>query len=208
MVRFIFVRHGQSVCNQEKRFAGQLDAPLADIGRAQAEAVSQYIHESFRIDAICASDLSRTMDTIAPLSQTTGIPVKTYADLRELYVGIWQGRRIEDLKKEFPAAFEQYLTCHDLAHAEGRETYVELTARALRVIEEIARSNDGKTVVIATHHGVIRVLLAAWLNIPMKNFNDVPHLSNASVTLVDYADGVGTPSVIGYRDHLDGILQN
>lgn len=205
MVRFIFVRHGLSVCNQERRFAGQLDAPLADMGHKQAKAVSQYIHKHFKIDAICASDLSRTVDTVAPLSQATGLPILTYADLRELYVGVWQGKRIEDIKKEFPEEFERYLACHDLAHAKGRETYVEMTSRALRVIDEIAQANDGKNVVIATHHGVIRVLLAAWLGIPMKHFDTVPHIPNASVTVVDYAMGKGTPITVGYRDHLDGI---
>ena len=205
MIRFIFVRHGLSVCNQERRFAGQFDAPLAELGYRQAEAVSQYIHQNFAVDTICASDLSRTIDTIAPLSQATGLPIQTYAELRELYVGVWQGMRIEDIKKEFPEAFAQYLTDHELAHAEGRETYVEMQERVLRVIDEIAQKNDGKTIVIATHHGVIRVLLAAWLDIRIKNFNEVPHLPNASLTVVAYENGRGTPIAVGYCNHLNEI---
>ena len=205
MVHFIFVRHGLSICNQERRFAGQLDAPLADEGRRQAEAVSQYIHQNFAVDAICASDLSRTVDTVFPLSKTTGLPIQTYSDLRELYVGEWQGMRIEDIKKEFPERFAEYLTCHELTHAEGRETYVEMSVRALRVMDEIAKEHDGKTVVIATHHGVIRVLLAAWLGIPIKDFDDVPHLPNASVTVVEYEDGKGKPICVGYREYLEEI---
>ena len=37
MVKFIIIRHGFSQGNKEKRFTGQMDLPLDDIGLMQAE---------------------------------------------------------------------------------------------------------------------------------------------------------------------------
>ena len=36
-----FLRHGESVGNQENRFQGQADFPLTDKGRAQARALAE-----------------------------------------------------------------------------------------------------------------------------------------------------------------------
>ena len=49
MVRFIIIRHGYSLGNKEKRFSGQLDVPLDEIGRAQAQSVADYILKHYKI---------------------------------------------------------------------------------------------------------------------------------------------------------------
>ena len=43
MVRFIIVRHGYSVTNKIKMFAGHLDAELDEIGVSQAQYLKNYI---------------------------------------------------------------------------------------------------------------------------------------------------------------------
>ena len=43
MTRLIITRHGQSIANAERRFAGHSDFDLSDMGKQQAELVADYI---------------------------------------------------------------------------------------------------------------------------------------------------------------------
>ena len=75
MVTFLIVRHGFSASNVQATFTGQLDAPLIEKGFLQAEVVSKYIYDNYKVDAIYSSDLSRAVDTITPLSKACNLPI-------------------------------------------------------------------------------------------------------------------------------------
>ncbi|MBO7208124.1 MAG: histidine phosphatase family protein, partial [Clostridia bacterium] len=131
MVTFVIVRHGYSKGNKEKRFSGQMDVPLDEIGLSQAEAVAQYITENFKIDKIYSSDLSRAVDTVKPIAQKLGIPVNKVKELREADVGEWQGLLIETIKEQYAESFEFYRQNPGLARFDGGESYKELMDRSL-----------------------------------------------------------------------------
>ena len=57
MVKFLIIRHGYSITNKAKKFTGQMDAPLDDIGFEQAKSVGKYISENYKIDKIYSKDL-------------------------------------------------------------------------------------------------------------------------------------------------------
>ena len=54
----IFVRHGETLWNQEGRYQGQMDSPLSKLGLDQAERVGEWLSKR-RIDAVYTSDLKR-----------------------------------------------------------------------------------------------------------------------------------------------------
>lgn len=202
MVTFIIVRHGYSKGNKEKRFSGQMDVPLDEIGLSQAEAVAQYITENFKIDKIYSSDLSRAVDTVKPIAQKLGIPVNKVKELREVDVGEWQGLLIETIKEQYAESFEIYRQNPGLARFDGGESYKELMDRSLVAFDKIAKENDGKTILVGTHGGVIRTLRAGWNNIPLENIKEIPHVPNASITVAQYDKGKINWLKIGYNDHL------
>ena len=138
MVRFIIVRHGYSVGNSEKRFSGQYDYKLSEIGYAQAEQTAKYITDNFKIDAIYSSDLLRAYDTAKPVADRLGLTITKRKELREVDVGFWQARLIEDVKKEFSKSFNTYLNDVGLAEFDGGETYIDFMARIKFVFEKIA----------------------------------------------------------------------
>jgi len=73
--RIIAIRHGQTAWNAEMRMQGQLDTALDARGRWQARQLAQALaHEP--IGAIVASDLSRAMQTAAPLAAARGLRVQ------------------------------------------------------------------------------------------------------------------------------------
>ena len=203
MVKFLIIRHGYSVGNKEKRFSGQMDLALDSTGKAQAISVSKYISENYKVDSIYSSDLIRAYDTVAPLAEKINLPVTRLSALREVDVGLWEGKLIEDVKKEFPESFELYRTNPGISKFDGGESYEDAMHRGRLCFEKIAKENDGKTIVVATHGGIIRTLRAAWTNTPLENIKDIPHVPNASITIAEYDNGKATLTETGYTDHLD-----
>lgn len=83
-MRLFLVRHGQTEFNRGRFWSGQLDIPLTEEGRKQAEAVRPVL-ENIPFDRVYASDLSRAIETqriILPGKETIVTPL-----LREIDVG-------------------------------------------------------------------------------------------------------------------------
>jgi probable phosphoglycerate mutase len=70
--RIIAVRHGETAWNVDTRIQGQLDIPLNDNGRWQAQRLARALAASEQIDAIYTSDLLRAWDTAQSIGQATG----------------------------------------------------------------------------------------------------------------------------------------
>lgn len=83
MILFV-VRHGETAANVEKLFYGQLEYPLTERGKHQAQAL-QPLFQNYTIDRVYSSDLSRACDT-AKLAIPGCEPIQT-PDLREYDIG-------------------------------------------------------------------------------------------------------------------------
>ena len=202
MVRFIIVRHGYSVANKEKRFAGQLDCPLDDVGLSQAQSIAEALAAYGRIDAIYSSDLSRAYQSVKPLAERLGLPIHINKNLREINVGKWQGQLIEDVRRQEPERFEAYRVNPGLFRFEEGESYGDAMVRGKRALDEIAAENEGKTVVIGTHGGIVRALRIVLNGLPPERLGELAHVGNASLTVLDYEQGQVVWHCIGYTEHL------
>ncbi len=202
MVTFLIARHGYSEGNKEKRFSGQMDVPLDAVGHAQAESIKDYVLGHYKVDAIYASDLIRAFDTAKPLADALGLSVVTEPLLREVDVGLWQGRLIEDVKRDDPFLFEAYKTSPGIFRFPHGEGYIDVMRRASGALSRLAKENDGKTVFIATHGGVVRNLRAVWGGVSPEHIGEIPHVPNASLTVVVYDGEKITPRLVGFCDFL------
>ncbi len=206
MVRFIIIRHGYSSANKTGRFAGTTNAPLDEIGYKQASVTAEYILKNFKIDAVYSSDLSRAYDTVKPIADAFNLKVNRMKALSEIDVGLWEGKNLEEIKKEFPKSYDMYMNNHGITDFDGGETYFDVIARSKKAIEEIAKENEGKTVVIGTHGGVIRAMQAAWSDCPLEELEKASIVSNCSVTTAEYTDYKLNFIKLSYEDHLKDLL--
>ncbi len=197
MTTLIFVRHGQSLGNAKCEFLGHTDLDLSELGYAQASRTAEYIKENFKLDKIYSSDLQRAYNTAKATDNLFHLGITKDKSLREIYAGEWEKKTFSQLAEEYRDDYSKWLNDIGNACCTGGETIAELQKRALAAVTKIAEENDGKTVLIATHATFIRVLECIWRGAELDKMKDFPWVKNASVSVVEYADGKWIPKVIG-----------
>lgn len=206
MTKLLLIRHGCSEYNKSKKYAGQSDVPLADIGKLQAELTAKYVLEHYNVDTIYSSDLCRCVQTAEPVAKALSLPIKTDPLLREINGGLWQDKYIDEIATVYKEDYEFYRAHPGLGRCTGGESIGEVQVRALEAVRKIVSENENKTVLIATHNGVILSLKAAWLGISMQKLKRGLGVSNASLTEVDFDGKEYRIAMSGYDVHLKEAL--
>ena len=186
MVKFLVVRHGFSQSNLDGTFTGHIDAPLADLGVEQGKLVSDFIHKNYKIDAIYSSDLSRAVSTIKPLADSLNIPIIKCKNLREIYGGVWEGKTIAKIKELYASDYDKWCNYTEDMRATEGESMKEVMQRSKNALLDIASKNQGKTVVVATHGGLIKGLQGALMGLSVGELKDIDYVCNASIMEIEY----------------------
>ena len=161
------VRHGETAWNAEHRVQGQLDVPLNAIGLAQAQAISRALAQE-KFDVIYSSDLSRALQTAQPTAQILGLPVRQEKDLRERHYGIFQTLTYAEVKVKFAEDYARFLARDpDFAFRSG-ESLKDFSVRSISAISKIAKENEGKSILVFTHGGVLDELYRSIHGIPIS----------------------------------------
>ncbi len=203
MRTFIMVRHGQSETNVKKAFTGQIDAPLTDMGREQAQRMAAYVNQ-YKVDKIYASSLDRAVETASYIARTQNCPIERCDALREINAGVWQGLTFEEVSRRYPHTHRDWKENFDTAAPDGGETCEQVYRRVTQWFEEILLHTSEETVCMVSHAIPIRMMEKYILNIPAQ---EIPWAPNASVTVYTY-DGTFHPVVRGYSDHLGDMQTN
>lgn len=205
MTKLLFIRHGQSMANAQKRFAGHYNIPLTELGEKQAQATAEFIVNNYKVDAVYASDLIRAYETGKAVADKLSLPVITHEGMREINAGEWEARTFDDLL-ENDENFRIWREDISLGQCTGGESAKDVYERIYKTVCEIARENDGKTVVIATHATPIRVIETRISGRPFSHMKNIPWVTNASVSEVDFIDGRLFAVKMVQDTHLAGLM--
>ncbi|MBE6633247.1 MAG: histidine phosphatase family protein [Ruminococcaceae bacterium] len=196
MTTIIFVRHGQSQSNLDRVFTGQCDTPLTPLGVEQARRTAEFLR-SYPITRIYASDLSRAMETAKPTAELHGLPIFPNRALREVFAGDWEGLRYDDVKQRYPESHRAWWEDVGNAHPNGGESVKELYKRVTEEVARLVELHRGETVALFSHATPARAMGCYWYGVPVERMREVPWVSNASVSVVEYNDD-GTHRVLLY----------
>ncbi|MEE8602749.1 histidine phosphatase family protein [Euzebya tangerina] len=158
----ILVRHGESQPAVPgvafPTVNGQADPPLADEGHREARAMADRLrHED--VSAIYTSSLTRTKQTAAPLAEYLGITPVEEPDLREVYLGEWDGGEYRIRMRSGDPLVADIVAQQDWAPIPGAESMADLCARVKPALERIAARHADQRVVVVAHGGVIGAAL-------------------------------------------------
>lgn len=187
MTELILLRHGETDWNRELRFQGHVDVSLNAIGLEQARRLAQRLAGE-TAHHIYASDLTRARQTADPVSQRLGLATVSDAALREQSFGRVDGMRVDDIKAQYPQAWEDWLQFHeDYCMPEG-ETTRQFHARVMDAVQRIVAAHRGQTLVIVTHGGVLDMIYrtARALGLSGPRQSEIP---NAGLNRVRVTEG-------------------
>lgn len=190
VLKLLFIRHAQSIGNQEKRMQGHGEYELSELGRSQAEKLARsLLAEGVAPTQIYSSPLKRAaqttqilieyfqtaplpaavsdlIDGAAPPIDTTDLTPRTlaveYADeLKEFQNGIFQGLTWAEAVARYPDFCHSLEASPDWIAIPGAETLQEARTRSRQFIERLMqRHRNGEQVWIITHSWILQHLIA------------------------------------------------
>ncbi len=180
MVNIYLIRHGRqnsTLCN--------VDVELSPEGRLQAEHLRERV-KNYEIDALYSSNLIRAMETAEILNQTLKLPHEIREDIREISFGLMEGKSEEYINEHFhDFKAEQKKLLEDLPYP-GGENGSTVYERAMPELQKIVKSGK-KNIVVVTHGGVIRSLLATLVGRnEASRFLFAVYLENTGITQLVY----------------------
>jgi broad specificity phosphatase PhoE len=159
--RIVILRHGRTAWNAARRYQGQEDPPLDDVGQAQAIEAAALV-AAMRPDLIVSSDLARARQTAEKLALLAGVSLGHDPRLRERHLGHWQGLTRDEVESRFPDEFADWLAGRDVTRR-GGESRAEVADRALALVRELP---EVEITVLVSHGATAMCLSAALLGLP------------------------------------------
>ena len=155
MKKILFLRH-PPLKNSDGLCIGQTDAEALEYKLSDA-ALS--ILENNDIKKIYSSDLQRCQKTAESFSAHIGAELVISRNLREISFGDWENRSWDEISENDPQARKWFEDIENIVPP-GGEALDVFTKRVMESVAECA-SDDGEVVLIVTHAGVIRAVIAA-----------------------------------------------
>jgi alpha-ribazole phosphatase len=166
--RLFLVRHGEVVSEGQGKFLGFTDLDLSPSGRGQVSALADTLKDR-PLDRVYASDLKRSMDTARRICRGRKMDPVPCPDFREMDMGEWDGKSWEEIRQSYPQATPEFFRDLNKFFFPGGEHWPHFRDRVLRGLKTLLRDNPGKSILLAAHAGVNRIILAQALGLRFRN---------------------------------------
>lgn len=161
----MLLRHARTAYNAGLRLQGQIDIPLDEVGRWQAEQGATALAASHKASLVVASDLGRARDTAAAYARHVGLEVVTDAGLRERSFGIWEGMTDAEIAERWPDEHAVWRSAGE-PPVEGVEPK-DVVARRMEeaVLRHAEALSAGETLVVVSHGSAITQAITRLLGL-------------------------------------------
>jgi alpha-ribazole phosphatase/probable phosphoglycerate mutase len=193
------LRHGEvtgGAC-----YRGSKNDPLSPLGWQQLyEAIGDYNIWN----EIITSPLIRCKEFAEQLSQRRKLPLTVYDQLREIHFGQWEGRTVQELLANEPKKVAHYWRDPLNNTPPDGESLADFHKRIMAVWNKLLCNHWRQHLLIVTHAGTIRAILANVLAIPPNRFSrlDVPHASITRIEVMLSATGAYIPRLVFHNGSL------
>ncbi|ADU64302.1 MAG: histidine phosphatase family protein [Pseudodesulfovibrio sp.] len=159
MTTFYCLRHARTDWNVQSRIQGQTDTALSEEGCGMARNWAQSLPEG-TFDMILTSPLGRAVETAQILNAHLGLPLHTDPGLVEQDWGQWTGLTKAELK-ELRSAVKAQEKRGFAFTPPGGESRDSVLMRACDALIGFAAAHPRASVLVVTHHGVLKCLAYA-----------------------------------------------
>ena len=181
----IYVRHGETDFPIDRIYCdSQEDPDLNSQGRNQAEQAAQCLSK-IDVAAIYASPCRRTNITAEAIAKYHKCLVQQDRALVERNFGVWEGLYFHEIESQFPDQYKEWKQNQAAFKPDAGESVYDMADRVCTRIDQIISEHMGQCVVIVSHVGPIRVLVASALGMPIEGYRQIS-IDPASMSRVDY----------------------
>ncbi|MFY0731328.1 alpha-ribazole phosphatase family protein [Pseudomonas sp. NFX15] len=162
------LRHGETECGGGLR--GSIDDALTDTGWAQMRAA---VVGQGPWDRVVSSTLQRCARFAEELGAQLAVPVHLDKDLQELHFGAWEGQSaaaLMDIDAQALGLF--WADPYSFTPPQG-EPVSDFSTRVLAALERLHTTFAGERILLVSHGGVMRLLLAQARGLPREQLLNV-----------------------------------
>ncbi len=187
----IFVRHGESNFNRDRRWQGQSqDAVLSELGWRQAACVGDALRDAGAA-ALFSSDLTRAMQTSVAIAAATKLPIYPDARLREIDAGRWTNRLSDEVQVEEPDRVRAWNDAPFTTSLPEGEGLTEAQARILKFVGEVIPQYEGQKVIVSLHGAILQTVMAPAEGIALQDLWLKTPAANGAIVRIAWEPGAG-----------------
>ncbi len=168
MITLDLLRHGETELSGG--FRGSLDDALTERGWSEMRMATRPIRPW---TMVISSPLRRCADFARQLADEHQLPLVLLSGLRELHFGDWEGRHASELMEQHAEDLGRFWSDpYGFTPPDG-EPVSAFAKRVLEAIEQLRSRYAGQHLLVVTHGGVMRLLLARARGLPRADMLQV-----------------------------------
>ncbi len=175
MLRIAIVRPGSTNFDEDGRIKGCLDVPLCERGEKQVRHLASELRR-FDISMVYSSPCESARQSAEMIADHCGVRWKAVDGLRNVDQGLWQGKRIEEIRTLQPKLYRRYQESPEAVLPPGGESLPEARERVKKWLRSCLRKHDAELIVVVVSEplaSLIRHMLdSAELGDLWESFSD------------------------------------
>lgn len=197
-MKFIMIRHGETVANRQGRYIGHTQSPYTDKGKSQVRDIVINISENINIEGIYSSPLDRTRVIAEKIAQRLDKKLIITPAISEINFGIFEGKTYKEIKREFPLEWEYWIVDYINYKIPQGECLRDVNDRVKKFIDELKDKGRPQTeYLLITHGGIIQTIITYLLDLRIEDrwhFRIPP----GAIVEIDYHENYGVLSRLSY----------
>ncbi len=175
----LFIRHGQTEFNTERRLQGAMPVPLNECGMQQANDLARYL-KTLPIDAIYTSPRQRAKETALIVAEVLELEALEDERLAEIAFGKFEGHTFAEVEQQYPEAYLKWESGYRRYRVPDGESRLDVQLRMESAWDDIVSAAGWKTVAIIGHSSAMMIMLAS-----MFAFLPAKPILNTSITTLE-----------------------
>ena len=168
-------------------FCGSLDSPLSTEG---LKNLKKAVRRKSGWDAVLSSPKQRCTVFAEWLAAKHELPLHQYKAFREMDFGVWEGQFPHVILQESSEELLLWWADPSLIRPPKGETFATFKRRVLSGWKQLLKKYKGQHVLLVTHPGVMRVIIAEVLEIPNTRFFSL-HIEHGTISRIRVAHDEG-----------------
>jgi probable phosphoglycerate mutase len=194
----LLVRHGETESTHTDRFNGRTDISLNARGVEQVRHLAASLATE-NIAACYCSPLSRCVETARLIIANRPVEIEPHAELIEGDYGSWELLSRDEIRARYSSEWQRWSEDPASVAPPGGESGYQVAVRVISFFNDVMLKWSGRTILIVGHKTVNRILLAHWLDIPIKNYRRKLAQYPSALNRIELSDG-GMAQVVLLND--------